>query len=454
MTSKGRSPTVADAPKLSSATTRFAVVLMPDYLDFLRVELPGVIAELACPESICAAIDAALTSAEAGRVIKAKYSELLEAYPERLRGRILSAFGEPFNLNTAHSLRALFELEGNEARERCAAVAVMALRLGILPIKGHQLKSYVRAAWLVPGVTAHPVALHIPCPNCAQDAIAFVALPLPSNLRPPDWRIKCTHCDYEDCKSSDPGIREDDAIRPEEEIRLWIERSPAVTGHWSASKARRDSFLKSLRACWRNSGPLLEQLRARAVELREHWLNSDTVADWLTYDYIHTTLYENLAQGIPLKRQSSSHRGYAQLQTDADRLLENIPKAQILMSLVAWPHPAPHWRDEFDAARAHIDEALEEADAIEAAIQTALFLRMCLKNGLALPVVLDVALPEELRPAPLVPPVSKPSDRLRDVSIADLAAFLAKSLSTSGVVIQPEAIARQLHRFQKFRQKE
>jgi hypothetical protein len=48
-----------------------------------------------------AAIDVALSSDNAVRVTKAKYSELLQGYPEKLRKQILTAFDEPFNRITA-----------------------------------------------------------------------------------------------------------------------------------------------------------------------------------------------------------------------------------------------------------------------------------------------------------------------------------------------------------------
>jgi hypothetical protein len=170
--------------------------------------------------------------------------------------------------------------------------------------------------------------------------------------------------------------------------------------------------------------------------------------------HFHTTLYENLALGIPLKRQYSSNGRYHWLESDADRLLQQIPRSQISISTPRLEHPAPHWRDDFDIGRAKVAEALEGDDVVEAAVQAALFVENCRKNGLGTSIMLNAELPEELRPVPSVPQVAKPSDRLRDVSIADLSAFLAKAFSNSLVVIQPDTIARQLHLFQKNRQKD
>ena len=443
---------VSNSPRPSNETTRFAVIYMPRYTGVLCSELPEVVGELACPQSVHAAIDAALSSDNAVRVTKAKYSELLQGYPEKLRKQILTAFDEPFNRITANNLRTMFELEGKEASEQWAAVVIMANRVGAISNNGAQLKSYARAAWAVPGLIAHSVALNILCPNCAKNASAFIALPSGRWDGATDWRVKCTHCGYEDCMSSDPGIGQAEAILTEEGIRAWVEKSPAVIGKWSASKARRDSFLRALRGYWKNIGHLLEQeTRARAMELRDDWLKKESVRTWLSFHF-HTTLYENLALGIPLQRQYSSNGRYRWLQTDTDRLLEKIPRPQISISTLQLEHPAPHWRDEFDIGRAKVDEALEGADVVEAAVQAALFVENCRKNGLATSMVLDVELPEELRPAPSVPQVAKPSDRLRDVSIADLSEFLAKAFSNSLVVIQPDTIARQLHRFQKNRQ--
>jgi hypothetical protein len=454
MTSKREFDQVSNSPRPSHETTRFGVIYMPRYTGVLCSELPEIVGELACPQSVREAIDAALSGDNADRVTKAKYSELLKGYPEKLRKQILTAFDEPFNRIAANSLRAMFALEGKEASERWAAVVIMASRIGAVLNNGAQLKSYARAAWVAPGLIAHPVALNIPCPNCAKSANAFVALPSGRWNGATDWRVKCTHCGYEDCMSSNPGIGVAEAILTEEEIRAWVEKSPAVIGEWSASKARRDSFLRALRVHWKNIGHLLEQeTQARVMKLRDDWPKSESVSTWLSLSF-HTTLHESLALGIPLKLRYSSHGRYHWLQTDADRLLEKIPRWQISISALQLGHPAPHWRDEFDTGRAKIDEALEGADVVEAAVQTALFVENCRKNGLATPVVLNVELPEELRPAPIVPQVSKPSDRLRDVSIADLSEFLAKAFSNSLVVIQPDTIARQLHRFQKTRQGE
>lgn len=431
----------------ASTTTIFALIYFPMYTGFLCERLMTSAERLACPESMSESIDTVLRSAEGQRACRQKYDELLATFPQALQQQIMQGFTEPFDRETANALRSEFEKNRPAEQSRFAALVRLAAAAGIAKLNGNEQKSYARTAWTETGLPQNPVSVQIGCPNCTKPALALVSL-LEQRYGRREWHLKCPHCRFEDIQQDVPEVGDPEKPIAEEALRNWLSRNPAVAGAWNASKSRRGHVLQELQEHVRNLDTLIgQELQSRVNNCRAELAQCRTVAQWRSI-HLHTHLWENLQLGVPLSFPQHLTSRYRRSSTETDELIDDIPCSQTSLTTVALEHVAPHWRTAFEARRARLEDAAQKGDTIEATIQAALFVQDCGQHGLAMPLVLEVELPEAVRPRPVMLSRSTaPEERLHNVPIAELAAFLAESLSTSLVAVDEKAIARLLQRF-------
>ncbi len=398
---------------------------------------------LACPESMSESIDTVLRSAEGQRAGRQKYDELLATFPQALQQQIMQGFTEPFDRETANALRSEFEKNRPAEQSRFAALVRLAATAGIAKLNGNEQKSYARTAWTETGLPQNPVSVQIGCPNCTKPALALVSL-LEQRYGRREWHLKCPTAASRTFSRCAGSRRPGKAYRGEAR-RNWLSRNPAWRG-WKLRRAAADMYAGATEHV-RNFDTLIDRSSRIGLITAVPAGPMSTVAQWRSI-HLHTHLWEYLQLGVPLSFPQHFASRYRRSSTETDELIDDILCSQTSLTTVALEHVAPHWRTAFEARRARLEDAAQKGDTIEATIQAALFVQDCGQHGLAMPLVLEVVLPEAVRPRPVMLSRSKaPEERLHNVPIAELAAFLAESLSTSLVAVDEKAVARLLQRF-------
>ncbi|AKJ30641.1 hypothetical protein [Caldimonas brevitalea] len=409
-------------------------------------ELSNMVEELYCPDArfraVCQSVDA-----EGGKLgVRTKYQEIAKAFPGALRQRIESAFASPFNRVTANALRDEFEKSNSSEKDRntWGACVYLAKHGGLVNLNANQMKSFAREAWCVGGMQDTPVEMMLNCPECKEESSGLVWLA--PHGRPHRWYLKCARCGYEEGTSVafDPTPGSSDAT--EVRIRNRLLSNPAVTGPGAYSREIREKASKALKAHTQNVEASIEQeIHAQVRKGAEHWGLRDRIWKFRLYADCCTELLENLQNGIPLRPTTRDRYGAS--KSAVDEIVDDITRERAELIPVSIEHFAQHWRDAFSVRQGKLEDAIEAADAVEAAVQAASLVEDCRSWGLIAPRAISVSLPKgELPPpAPLKPRVNV--ERLQDVSVTELARFLAASLSTGVVKIDPDEVAKVLRRF-------
>ena len=428
----------------ASALTRFVFIQRPVHSGVLA-RMEEVIDEFATPAARRETVTQALVSKAGQQTLEAKYQELIDALPAKLKAQVVRTFEAPFEKAAAHALRDHFEKLGDADRELWGAIVSLAHRLGTITKNGTHLKSYSRPGWLDKGRSAHPVSLRIKCPNCAKLQNVTIALPTEHWAYAQEFRTHCSHCGLKE-QSVDPlDMGAGGEAHGVEYYRQHLSANPALGSKLATMQAHCANFLKLLSMTLGHfEAQVVLDLQERAMKLDADWEKNSTYDHALPWNVI-TQMYEAALMQSPNPTHAENQY---RLLSSTDELLKRIPKEQMSLAAFDAPHIAAHWRDTFDAARARVERDIAANDAVEAAAEFAALLEACVSHGFLLSRVLSVELPEGSRLAAPVPRATMDKARLRDVSIEELANFLSKSFSNALVTLSPEAIAKQLVKFQ------
>jgi len=435
---------VASEPTDPSALTRFVLIQRPIYSEVLA-RMEELIDEFATPAARRETVTQALASKDGQQTLEVKYEELIAALPAKLKEQAVRTFEAPFEKAAAHALRDYFEKLSDVDRELWGAIVSLAHRLGKITKNGNHLKSYSRPGWLDNGRSAHPVSLQIKCPNCANLQNVTIALPEEHWAYVQEFRTHCSQCGLRE-QSVDPlDMSAGGEAHGIEYYRQHFSANPALRSNLANMQAHCANFLKLLSITLGHfEAQIVLDLQESAMKLDVDWGKTATYDHALPWNVV-TQMYEAALMQSPNPTHAENrHR----LLSSTDELLKRIPKEKMSLAAFDPPHIAAHWRDTFDAARARVERDIAASDAVEAAAQFAELIETCVSHGFLLPRLLSVELPEGSRLVAPVPRATIDKTRLRDVSIEELASFLSKSFSNALVTLSPEAIAKQLKKFQ------
>lgn len=436
---------MANAPA-DTSNVAFAVIYRPEWSSQqVFSHLQEIVDELVASESSGALLEREKESAQAKNSAERSYKAVLKAFPPDERKIFLDALSRPFNQSSANAIRKRYDAGTPDEQACWGALVAMAVKSGAITWNGNQVRAICRAAWSAVGLRAHPQVVNVDCPNCGKGAALAFSIAL-NGWNCLDWRLACSACKYSDNISPSFELRKVDLKEAEFAVRSFVQSSPAVTGNWALSKKRRADTMARLRAVRATFLTMLdEELNEVAREAKEKWLRESTVGS-CTSLCLHLHPLQHLSLGVAPVLKDEHLGGSSWLRTQFDIDLRHFPTRQTQLRWQPPAHPALHWQDEFEASLARWELALDGDGAVEAAVQTLVFVRTCMSKGLVTPLVVDFDLPPELRPAGVAPPRTRQATHIH-APIPELAAFLAQALSTPVHKVDEHVLAEILARF-------
>lgn len=450
-------PPVTGSPELpppnAEDETLLALVYYPVEGEGLLAEKLGeLVKELHCPPDRLAAVEEALSTPQGKQALRSKSEEILRSWPKQLRHRISQLFDKPFDQTGANALRAEFDQASQDERARWGAYVRLVMAAGMLDVGYHKhSRSLARQAWWE-GLRDHTVDVSLQCPDCARPAGAAVR---PSADHVVDWYFCCPQCRFEEKIStrSYPEMPRDGQDN-ESRLRKWLLENPAVTGAGAYSQRLRSAKLVQLEALTQDiDASIVLEMQAHlryataqvANSCRHGRAMNDTLWTFRLYANCCTELLDNVRNGVAPTLQDRPDR-YGVLRSNIDEVVDGVLFRELELVNVDAAHFAHHWRPAFDARVGKLRQAVHSGDAVEAALQGAMLVHDCRKFGLTTPRAIKVRLPAGTLPRPR--PIEAPqTDRLLDVPVAELAEFLAQTLSSGLVRIDRDQMVDVLRRF-------